>query len=85
MTEEILIEEVVDEKKEVYVHKTPSYIRKANKNWYIKKREEDPEYVEKIRQKNRDYYNKKKNDPEFMEKQRIKKREIYKNKKENAE
>jgi len=80
MTEENLVEEVVDEKKEVYVHKTPSYQRKANKDYY-ERNKNDPEFIEKLRIRKREEYEMKKNDPEFMEKRRLASRKYYEKKK----
>ena len=51
MTEENLVEEVVDEKKEL---KTPSYIRKANKDYY-ERNKTNKEYLQKKKDKLYEY------------------------------
>jgi len=77
MTEENLVEEVVDEKKEL---KTPSYIRKANKDYY-ERNKTNKEYLQKKKDKLYEYRERMKDNEEYQEKQRQKRKEYNERKK----
>ena len=79
MIDKNLIENVREDKKEINIHKTPKYQRKANKDYYDRNKN-DPEFIEKLRIRKREEYEMKKNDPIFMEKRRIASRILSTNK-----
>lgn len=49
-------------------YKTPDYVRRAKNNYHKRKKESDPEYIEKIYQKKTEWLQQKKQDPEFLQK-----------------
>jgi hypothetical protein len=78
MTEENLVEEVVDEKKEL---KTPSYIRRNVDKYYKKNMNDNEEFKNKRKEYTKKYRERMKDNEEYQEKQRQKRKEYNDRKK----
>ena len=78
MTEENLVEEVVEEKKEL---KTPSHIRRNVDKYYKKNMNDNEEFKNKRKEYTKQYRERMKDNEEYQEKQRKKRKEYYERKK----
>ena len=65
----------------IYIYKTPSYVKKAQKTYYEKIKDTD-KYKNRMKEHAKKYYYKNKNDPEFMKKKIENSRTYYNNNKE---